>query len=80
MGTRKAAWRLGRRLYMLGRGEAPNRIRTNGEARLQHCVHERTRKVRRAALFDIGANRGEWLDSFFGESAGSGPGPLSGPS
>ena len=55
---------------MLGRGETRNRIGTNGEARLQRCVHERTRNARRAAIFDIGANEGAWLDSFFRNLAG----------
>ena len=52
-------------VYARGRGDTPNRIGTNGEARLQRCVHERTRNARRAAIFDIGANEGAWLDSFF---------------
>lgn len=55
---RKMAWRLGRKLYTLARGDVPNNPLTNGEYWLLEQVLTSTpgHKV----LFDVGANRGDW--------------------
>lgn len=55
---RKAAWSLGRRLYCWARGDLPNDPRTNGEYwLLDQVMREGEADL---ALFDVGANRGDW--------------------
>src|SRR5207253_99422 len=61
---RRLAWRAGRRLYCLARGEIPNAIQNNGEAYVQACVLKGTESFHdRLTVFDVGANVGEWTCS-----------------
>lgn len=60
---RESAWRLGRGLYMVARGESVNDMETNGEAALMNSCAAAFRRKRRSAPFiayDIGANLGRW--------------------
>lgn len=59
--TRPYAWRLGRKLYMWGRGDVPNAPESNGEYWMLRNVI-RTSGGRPLVLFDIGCNKGEWTD------------------
>jgi FkbM family methyltransferase len=61
---RRFAWRSGRWLYSLARGEVLNDMATNGEAYVQSCVLANT-KVWTGPInvFDVGANCGEWTRS-----------------
>src|SRR4051812_17349948 len=62
---RRLAWRAGRRLYCIARGEVPNDIACNGEAYVQSCVLRSTASCSdRLMVFDIGANVGDWTGSF----------------
>ena len=55
---RRAAYRIGRKLYMSGRMDLPNRPATNGEYWL---VDQMLRLVPPDSIvLDIGANKGEW--------------------
>lgn len=55
---RNIAWRLGRKLYCLARGDLPNDPRANGEYWLLRKIVGRS--GREVTLFDIGANKGNW--------------------
>lgn len=57
---RDVAQRIGRRLYMWGRGERPNNILTNGEQRLVSEIIHLGSPHARTTVVDIGANIGEW--------------------
>lgn len=63
--TRRTAQRLGRSLYMYGRGDIPNNMRQNGELLVQECVLEAWKKTssschEKLVVFDVGANVGDW--------------------
>jgi FkbM family methyltransferase len=55
---RHLAWRYGRTLYALARGEGRNDPRTNGEYWLQQAVMARAGST--ILLMDVGANKGDW--------------------
>jgi FkbM family methyltransferase len=55
---RSSAWRLGRKLYALARGEGRNDPRTNGEYWLQALAMEHGGPA--ILLMDVGANKGDW--------------------
>lgn len=62
--ARRAAWRLGRKLYCTARGEGANRMDINGEAYLQERVLAAAKPQESLTVFDVGANLGEWTQSF----------------
>lgn len=58
-------WRLGRSVYMYARGEERyGDIGRNGEAFLQSCVLKNGLVDETLVIMDIGANQGEWTESF----------------
>lgn len=60
--TRPYAWRLGRKLYMWGRGDVPNMPESNGEYWMLRKIIRTRASERPLVLFDIGCNKGEWTD------------------
>lgn len=61
----RLTWRLGRSLYMRARGEERwGHIARNGEARLQRCVIDNAPADGALTVMDIGANQGEWTETF----------------
>ena len=59
--ARPYAWRLGRKLYMWGRGDMPNAPESNGEYWMLRNII-RAGGGRPLMLFDIGCNQGEWIN------------------
>lgn len=60
---KRAAWRLGRKLYMQARGDVDNDMAHNGERHLIQCVaraHKQTHGDRPFHVWDVGANLGNW--------------------
>ena len=58
-------WRVGRSLYMRARGEERfGDIARNGEAYLQKCLISGAPPDTSLVVMDIGANQGEWTESF----------------
>lgn len=58
---RRLAWRVGRSLYCLARGEQRiDDIRLDGELELQQQVVRANRNTSHFVVFDIGANQGDW--------------------
>lgn len=60
---KKAAWRLGRKLYMQARGDVDNDMARNGEHHLIQCAartHQLLFGDRIFRAWDIGANLGNW--------------------
>ncbi len=58
---KRRAWRLGRGLYMLARGEVANAIETNGEAALVGAIIAAgNASATTLHLWDVGGNLGEW--------------------
>lgn len=61
----RLGWRLGRSLYMRARGEERwGDISRNGEAHLQQCVIANVPAEETLMVMDIGANQGEWTETF----------------
>ena len=64
-------WRIGRALYMDARGDVPNDMATNGELFLQWCAVDswlrRHDSESRFVAFDVGANRGDWVEHLFAQ-------------
>lgn len=58
----KTAYRIGRGLYLLARGDTNNDIAENGELMIQACVIQAAMKsgCEEVTCFDIGANVGDW--------------------
>ena len=66
---RRAAWRAGRSLYCMARGEQrADDMRVDGELDLQRRAVEAHRADSRFVAFDVGANQGDWtlalIDAF----------------
>lgn len=59
---RRMLQRIGRYLYMLGRGEQGGDMLTNGEHYVQMCVVEACAPRGTATVFDVGANVGDWSE------------------
>lgn len=62
---RQRTWQLGRRLYMIGRGEVVNDITSNGEADLMRrasAAFARRGGADTFRAFDVGANMGKWTE------------------
>lgn len=62
---RQRTWQLGRRLYMIGRGEVVNDIASNGEADLMRrasAAFARRGGADTFRAFDVGANMGKWTE------------------
>lgn len=58
---RRLAWRTGRSLYCMARGEQRvDDMRVDGELDLQRLVVEANRAAARFVAFDVGANQGDW--------------------
>jgi hypothetical protein len=55
----RAAYRIGRKLYMAGHMDLPNRLATNGEYWLVDQVLPLIPPD--SIVLDIGANKGEWI-------------------
>lgn len=75
---RQFAWRLGRRLYMAARGEAPNDMHRNGEVALARaCVAAWATAYpsQPFVAFDVGANLGHWSAALI-DAAGKAGCPL----
>ena len=65
---RRLAWRSGRWLYALARGEVLNDMATNGEAYVQSIVIANTKLTADPfTVFDVGANLGEWTRLFLAQ-------------
>lgn len=61
--ARQSAWRVGRWLHSLARGQTVNDMAVNGEARLQQMVVDAAQTDGRGiTVCDVGANLGEWSD------------------
>ena len=60
---RRLLQRIGRRLYLLGRGEQGGDMRTNGERYVQTCVAAGCAPGGSITAFDVGANVGDWSSS-----------------
>jgi len=61
---RRAAWRIGRSLYMYARADYPNIMAINGEQLMQRQLLGACAKARiKPVIFDVGANVGEWTCS-----------------
>ena len=61
----RLGWRLGRSLYMWARGEERwGDIERNGEAHVQRCVIANVPVEDKLTVMDIGANQGEWTETF----------------
>lgn len=63
--SKRAAYRLGRALYMYGRGDVPNDMHHNGEVLIQKCVMDAWQQASmrhpcKLVIFDVGANVGDW--------------------
>ena len=67
--ARRWIWRVGRRLYIAARGEAPNHILNHGELRLQRLVSDCVRPGSRLVAFDVGARIGDWSKGFLDTAA-----------
>jgi len=66
---RRFTWRLGRALYLRARSDGRNLIATNGERRAQtELVNWCAKTHRRAMVFDVGANTGQWSMSLIDEA------------
>lgn len=62
---KQRTWQLGRRLYMIGRGEVVNDIAINGEADLMRrasAAFARRGVIGTFRAFDVGANMGKWTE------------------
>jgi FkbM family methyltransferase len=60
---KKAAWRLGRKIYMQARGDVDNDMALNGERHLIQCaaqLHKQMSGDRTFRVWDVGANLGNW--------------------
>lgn len=63
---RRVAWRAGRSLYSLARGEQRvDDMTTDGELDLQRRVFHANRTTPYFVAFDVGANQGEWTLALF---------------
>jgi FkbM family methyltransferase len=57
----KVLYRLGRKMYMTGRGDGANDMHNNGELFVQRsAVAALTRRNEPLVIFDVGANIGDW--------------------
>lgn len=74
--TRRAVWRLGRKLYCAARGEGANRMDINGEAYVQRQVLAAKAPGDTLTVFDVGANLGEWTQSLLDQTKPSGSATL----
>lgn len=61
--ARRAAWRIGRKLYCTARGEGANEMAINGEAYVQASVLRGAGASASLIVFDVGANLGAWTQS-----------------
>jgi FkbM family methyltransferase len=73
LSVRRWKWRVGRKLYMLARGEETNHVLNRGELRLQRLVATRLRLGSRLVVFDVGARIGDWSRTIL-DAASSRPG------
>lgn len=73
-GVRSYSWRIGRALYLAGRGEGNNALGANSEGALVEMFARATADADRVTLLDIGGNLGEWtamaLAAFEGRRSG----------
>ncbi len=72
---RRTVWRLGRKLYMIARGEVPNVMETNGERALIRSslrAHAQLCTGASFVAFDVGANKGLWSKAVIEESTAAG--------
>lgn len=53
--------RVGRKMYMLARGDLQNDLNTNGERYIQQCIVDH---FEHPVVLDVGANVGDWTASF----------------
>ena len=67
---RRAAYRIGRALYQIARGDGPNDMVLNGEMLVQKCVVDAWKRNdlsrQRLVVFDVGANVGDWSSALLG--------------
>ena len=67
--SRRMLWRLGKSLYLKGRGDTGNDIQTNGEEfALRQTLSRFAGTSDKLVLFDVGANVGEWTRSVLDDS------------
>lgn len=67
---RRAAYRIGRALYLKARGDVLHDMVSNGEMLVQHCVVDAWKRGglsgQRLVVFDVGANIGDWSSALLG--------------
>ena len=62
---RRLLWRIGRRLYMIARGEPLRNLpESSGEIYMQTAVAKALAPLKESVVFDVGANLGQWSTQY----------------